>query len=195
MEFAQYYKDRIKTAFFRKVSGLNARAKTGMHTLLLELKIKGLLPKNIRALEMFGMHGLWHTMDYVPFVEHLDIFEINEKYHELSKKNLKGFPVDFQCADSIAFVESRPQPYDLVVSDIPFGGDFYNQNGLPKFLPAMIEATAQKGVLIFNIHSSQLVDFNTFTGLIRAACGSREVVDLFYTPRNEWVTYTTIVFG
>lgn len=41
------------------------KLQTPMQQVLLQLQIKELLPSRVDALEMFGMHGLWHTMDYV----------------------------------------------------------------------------------------------------------------------------------
>ncbi len=137
-EVIQYYKDRMKQSFFSRFSGIKNRVKTGMQSILLELKIKDLLPEKINALAMFGMHALWHTMDYIEYVNHLDIFEIDITYHDLSKIQLKGYPVEFHNSDSIKYVQETGSKYNFIVADIPYSGPFYEADGLPYFFDHLI---------------------------------------------------------
>ena len=192
-EVIQYYKDRLKGSFFRKFSGVHNRVKTGMQSILLELKIKNLLPEKINAIEMFGMHALWHTMDYIEYVSHLDIFEIDKTYHELSKIKLKKYPVKFYNLDSIKYIQETELKYNFIVADIPFGGTFYDPTGLPYFFDQLIKISDSNGVIIFNCHSVKLKDFEAIKLLIHNKIETRKIKDLFFTPRNELVTYITIV--
>ena len=121
----QYYSDLLKFILYSKLSGEEKKLKTGMQSVLLLLRSKDLLPKKIRALEMFGMHGLWHTMDYVHLVEHLDIFELDKKFSDLSKKNLPKNKTNFFSEDSIKWISSSNKTYNFIVADIPYSGTFY----------------------------------------------------------------------
>lgn len=163
-----------------------------MQSVLLQLKLKKILPDKINALEMFGMHGLWHTRDYVNHVGHLDIFEIDPEYHRLSKKALAGYPVSFYCDDSIKYISATDKKYNFIVADIPFGGDFYKEDGLPRFFSDMIRVADQGSVLIFNCHSVFLSDFKNLQDRIRTQCDSREVKDLFFVARNSNVSYIVL---
>lgn len=189
----QYYKDRIKQSLYRRFTGINKRTKTGMQSVILELKIKNLLPAKINAIEMFGMHALWHTMDYIEYVDHLDIFEINTRYHELSKIKLKKYPVQFYNADSINYVRTTKLKYNFVVADIPYSGDFYDDSGLPPFFNDLIRIAESDAVIIFNFHSEKLRDYSGITALIHEKTGQRKIKDLFFTPRNELITYIILV--
>lgn len=57
-----------------------------MQQVIYDLSQKGVLPQRLIALEMFGMHGFWHTMDYIKYVDSLDFFEIDADYANLAKK-------------------------------------------------------------------------------------------------------------
>ena len=192
-EVKQYYKDRIKQSFFSRFSGVDKRVKTGMQSILLELKIKSLLPEKINAIEMFGMHGLWHTMDYIEYIDHLDIFEIDATYHDLSKIKLKKYPVEFYNLDSIKYIQETELKYNFIVADIPYGGTFYEENGLPYFFDQLIKIAEADSVIVFNCHSVKLKDYEAIKLLIQNRVEQRKIKDLFFTPRNELVTYITIV--
>lgn len=163
-----------------------------MQSVLLQLRLRGLLPKRIRAVELFGMHGLWHTMDYVPLVEQLDFFEIDKAYLDLARNNLHPFPVTFHCADSIAWLRTTTERYDLVVADIPFSGPFYRDNGLPRFISDLYKATLNGGVLIVNCHARFLANSDQLASAFEAAAEGRTIRDIFFVPRNSSVTYVVI---
>lgn len=189
-ELRQYWIDRLKLAISNKISGENKRHKTAMQQLLLILKVKNLLPKHIMAVELFGMHGLWHTMDYIEKVESLDIFEINPTYHKLSKRLLKKYSVRFFLQDSIAFIATTNLRYNFVVADIPFGGNFYTSNGLPFFLLNLIKLVdPDGGVLIFNCHARYFQHFENLKLQIASVVDSHSIKEIFCMPRNESIGY------
>lgn len=194
MEGFQNFKDKLKQSFYSKFSGKEARLKSGMQSAILQLELKKLLPEKINAIEVFGMHGLWHTKDYIHLVDSLDIFEINKRYHELSKKNLKKFNVKYFHQDSIKFIAETSNKYNLVVADIPFGGSFYSENGLPLFIDDLIKITSGKSVLIFNIHSKFLSNFQRIESELKNKATNKKVKDLFFVARNSSVSYVVIAF-
>lgn len=191
-ENIQYYKDRLKYLFYKKTTGINKKSKTSMQSLLLQLQIKNLLPEKIYAIELFGMHGLWHTMDYINYVDNLDIFEINERYHELSKNVLKKYPVQFYNLDSIIYIKETKNKYNFIVADIPYGGDFYDNNGLPYFFEYFIKIANNNSIIIFNCHSTKLKEYNFLVKLINEKIEQREIKDLFFVPRNNVMSYIVL---
>ncbi|MFM9986038.1 MAG: hypothetical protein ACKVOK_12440 [Flavobacteriales bacterium] len=192
-EIIQYWKDRLKYVLVKIIAGENRRVKTPMQQIILTLRLKQLLPKQISAIELFGMHGLWHTMDYVPLVKSLDIFEINKSYHELSKKLLKKYPTRFFHEDSIRFIASTNLNYNFVVADIPYGGDFYAENGLPHFFEDLVRIMdASGGVLIFNCHSRFLKSHKILQQHIESQIKKHVVMDLFFLPRNDNISYIVL---
>lgn len=195
MENIQNFKDKLKQSFYNKIGGKEKKLKTSMQSLILQLELKNLLPKNMKAIEVFGMHGLWHTKDYIHLVDELDIFEINKKYHDLSKKNLKKFKVNYFLQDSIKFIAETENKYDLVVADIPFGGDFYSETGLPRFIDDLIKISKERSILIFNMHSKFLKDYQRIQSELILKSKDKKVIDLFFIARNSEVSYVVVAFG
>ncbi len=190
-----YNKDRLKLGIYNRISGIDKKLKTGMQSIIMQLQVKKLIPENIQAIELFGMHGLWHTKDYIGLVKHLDIFEIDPKYQAYSKKALKNYPVDFFQEDSIAFVKATDKKYNWIVSDSPYSGPFYGKDGLPLFFDDMIRCASEKAVIIMNIHSEYLADFIALQTKIHERIDNRKVKDLFFYTRNEQITYAVIVLN
>lgn len=192
-EKIQYYKDLLKYFLYKKVTGVNKKTKTSMQSVLLQLQVKNLFPEKINAIEMFGMHGLWHTMDYINYVSNLDIFEINKDYHELSKNALKSHPVQFYNVDSIKYIKETSNKYNFIVADIPYGGDFYDDNGLPFFFEYFIKISNDNSIIIFNCHSVKLKEYNFLVKIIKEKTEQREIKDLFFVPRNDEMSYIVLV--
>lgn len=163
-----------------------------MQNVMLQLKLKKLLPSKINAIEMFGMHALWHTMDYIDYISNLDMLEINNNYHELSKKKLKKYPVKFYNLDSIKFIKETKNKYNFIVSDSPFLEEFYDKTGLPYFFESLFDIAEPNSIIIFNCPSEKLNEFVQLELLIRKRVESRRVKDLFFTPRNEKVMYVVL---
>ena len=64
-EKSVYRKDFLKFKLYGLVKKKAIRFQTGMDQIMLQLELRDSLPNNATAIEMFGMHGLWHTMDYI----------------------------------------------------------------------------------------------------------------------------------
>lgn len=192
-ETVEYWKDRLIHWWLDRWSGPERRLKTGMHSVLLQLDAKGELLQPLRAVELFGRHGLWHTMDYVGRAEHLDFFEINKRHLDLARRNLKGFPVTFHHANSIAWIQGAAERYNFVVADTPIQGPFYNDEGLPLFFHDLLRITTNGGALVFNFHTRHLLRSADFQHAIVERCGERTVRDLFFVPRNRLLSYAILV--
>lgn len=193
-ETIQYLIDYLKLIFYKLLSLLvGSKLRSSMKLLLLQLELKKLLPNKINALEMFGMHGLWHTMDYLHLVDSLDIFELNQHYHKLSRLNLRGYKVNFYNEDSIKFIHNTTNKYNFIVADIPFNGPFYDENGLPLFLDDMIRIASDSSVIIFNLHSSRLQYFEKVQADIKDKVKNRIIKDLFFVPKNSSIGYVALI--
>lgn len=191
-ESRRFVKDYVKSRLYRVLQRRQGKLVTGMQSLLIQLRAKELLPDRIDALEMFGMHGLWHTLDYVGVVHSLDMFEINEKYLKQSKRTLAGFNVRYFQQDSIAYISSCPPSYNLVIADIPFAGPFYNSNGLANFLPDMIRICKGKSVIVMNCAMSILPNYKQLQESIRKEVFDRNCKDIFFVPRNSQLCYIVV---
>lgn len=193
--FSQYLKDSAKTKLSDFISGKFGRLRTGMQNIFLQLSLKKLLPDKLIAIELFGMHGLWHTKDYIRHVQSLDLFELDQKYHRLSKKVFKGFPVTYFNEDSISYIAATDKRYNLVVADIPAGGDFYLPDGMPVFWKDLLRVLMpDRSILIFNMHSEKLSNFKTTEELIRSNSEGRQIRDIFFMPRNSIITYVVVAY-
>ncbi len=185
-----YYKDLGKYIIYKFTTNSFHKIQTPMHQVLLQLNAKGLFPQGkITALEMFGYHGLWHTMDYIEFVDCLDIFEIDSEFSQLSKKNLKKYNVRFYCKDSIAYIKSTDCKYNLVVADIPNDTVFYDDKGVPLFWKDIIRVADDNAVIITNILNGFYQQ--GFIQLITKQI-NREIKDIFWVTRNEEVSYIVL---
>jgi len=158
-----------------------------MQNILLQLKVKNHIPEKINAIDMFGMHALWQTIDYVDYVCSMDIFEINKRYHELSKITLKNYPVKFYNLDSIQYIKNTNVKYNFIVADAPYAGDFYDINGLPIFFEDLIKISEPDSVIIFNCHLDKLMDYKILFQLIKNKVEPRLVKDLFFVVKSELV--------
>jgi hypothetical protein len=97
------------------------RLQTPMTQLLGTLATYDVLPRDINALELFGMHGLWHTRDYASRCSSLEFYEIDPTYAAYAGRTLPN--TDVIVADSIETVKTgrlRRDKYNLVISDNPF---------------------------------------------------------------------------
>jgi hypothetical protein len=101
------------------------RLQTPMTQLMGALETQEALPPTIDALELFGMHGLWHTRDYVKRCSSLEFYEVEPTYAAFAARTLPRTEVI--VADSIEAVRTgglHRETYDLVVSDNPSRSPF-----------------------------------------------------------------------
>lgn len=193
-----YYKDVLKSIVYRYISKCCGKVQTPMQQVMLQLRVRGMLPKRIDGIEMFGMYGLWHTMDYIKYVDSLDFFELNPVDIAWAKKNLRRYNVNFYCEDSIAYMRNTEKKYSFIVSDSPLGGDFYDEDGLPYFLRDMVNRSNEESVIIFNIkHQVQSSNGNIkqFCFLKDKINDIREAEDIFLITRNDFISYVVVIFS
>jgi len=149
-ELLQVIKDYVK----RKVINLGRRAgrlKTPMDMVILALQTYGILPQNLTALELFGMHGLWVTVDYAYLCNYLELWEINPTYCKFAQKFLPKATV--KIGDSIDAVKKGKllrDDYNFIVIDNPIGGTFGSGKYCEHFdiFPALIKRVAGRSIFI-----------------------------------------------
>jgi hypothetical protein len=119
-ETRQIVLDRVKRGII-DVAQRAGRLQTPMTQLLGTLDAHEALPRDVHALELFGMHGLWHTRDYLHRCRTLELYEIDPTYAAYAARTLPA--ADVVVADSIAAVKTgtlRRDTYNFIVSDNPF---------------------------------------------------------------------------
>jgi len=122
--YLQIIRDLVKRRFI-DFARRSDRLNTPMDTLIASLRVQHLLPKPFVALELFGMHGLWHTTDYASLCDYLEIYELNETYARFASARFKQATV--VTADSVLAVKSatlRMPKYTFIVVDNPLFGIF-----------------------------------------------------------------------
>ena len=192
----EYLRERIKWRLSKCFKTIIGRLRTPMDYVIMELKFKGYLAEDSEALELFGMYGLWHTMYYLPDVKHVDFFDIQEYYIRCAKRNFKNYldKVDLYCADSIKYINETEKKYDMVVADTPFGVDqFFDENGLPTFFDSMLKVLKKRGILIFNIHTSNVIRWDLIKEHLEKMTGERRIIDIAVIPRNTTASYIVLV--
>ena len=120
----QLAKDTVKRRII-DLAQWAGRLQTPMTQLMGTLETYEALPPAIDALELFGMHGLWHTRDYVERCSSLEFYEVDPTYAAFAARTLPS--TDVIVADSIEAVHARrlrKETYDLVVSDNPSRSPF-----------------------------------------------------------------------
>jgi 23S rRNA G2069 N7-methylase RlmK/C1962 C5-methylase RlmI len=108
---------------------------------------------------------------------------------------LRGVNAEFHCEDSLAWLKKTDRAFDLVVSDTPFDGPFYDDDDLPVFLDDLLRVAAPGGVVLFNIHGRHLTAYQKTIDLVAARAGTRPIRDLFIVVRNTAVAYLVVAFG
>jgi hypothetical protein len=212
MSQLQILKDIFKRKFMDAARRGN-RLKTPMDVLIGQLSVHGYLPGRLDALELFGMHGLWHTRDYFPFCGALEFYEIDPLYAAYARKTLAGSRVHVK--DSILTVrEGRldQRKYNFIVIDnpaTPFGNGYIEHFDLFPHVLNYID----EGVLTLNFlhdppvlseeHSKRRQEFYgiALPGLKEALNIYRNhfngagltVEESFYVPRNRHLGYLSFV--
>jgi hypothetical protein len=193
MEYLQFIIDYQKYLFSALAIKFSPRLKTSIIIVFQMLKFRGYLKENSTVIELFGMHGLWHTKYYFDYIAHLDIFEINQRYHKLSKLCLDRSKAEFFHQDSLAYASKTEKKYDIVVSDTPMSVRFYEASGLPVFWETLIRVAEKNAIIIFNIYTTKMFHGEHFSRTISGNLHGRKLLDMFYVPRNETISYCVIV--
>jgi len=129
------------------------RLKTSMDTVILTLRHFNIIPKEIIALELFGMCGLWVTKDYGHYCNYLELWEINPFYAKWAQYFLPNATV--QNGDSIEACQKGKllrNDYNFIVIDSP-GGPFNDGNYCEHFdiFPSIFNYTAKNFIMIITI--------------------------------------------
>lgn len=188
-QIMQYIKDYAKTGIYGGLRRCCPKLQTPMDQVVLQLKLRGLLPKECHALEMFGMHGLWHTMDYIKDIKSLDFFELDSKYCKLAKHNLGRYNVKIFNQDSIAFVKNSHNKYNFIICDIPYCTSFYDPNGM--FWNDLINVSEEEAIIITNIHNTYLSKQSLKSMVMNYK--PERIQDFFMVARNNLVSYLVVV--
>jgi hypothetical protein len=152
--------DRAKRAVI-DVGQRIGRLQTPMTQLLGSLQAYESLPAPLTALELFGMHGLWHTRDYVGRCRALDLYELNSAYAEYAARTLPRTRVMEEDSIEAVNTGALPRPaYNFIVIDNPVEGAF-GPGYVEHFdlFPEVLALMEDPGVLVLNyIHRDVDVD-------------------------------------
>lgn len=127
---------------------------TPIDSLFRLLELRGGLPKPIVALELFGRHGLWKTVEYADRCSYLEHYEINRAHASFARLALPHDRTVVVCADSIAAVRDgtlQRRDYSFVFADSfchCFGDDYCEYFDL---FPGVFRYMGQYCVLVFNV--------------------------------------------
>jgi hypothetical protein len=88
---------------------------TAMQRVLDELSKRGIVLKDLSALEVFGCSGDGHLKDYASLVSTLEIWEIDPQFETILKKNFPNATV--KITDSYQEIKRAQRKFDLIVID------------------------------------------------------------------------------
>src|SRR5688572_3898916 len=119
-----------------------------IHNVLRRLKSVDYLVLN-NVLEVFGYKGEYHTLDYIDYVQQLDIWEICADYEEALKKNLPGATV--KITNSYNEIKTTHKLFDTIIIDNHQG--IFGEDKCEHFeiIADCFPKLANKAVLIANI--------------------------------------------
>jgi hypothetical protein len=164
------------------------------------------------------MYGLWHTRDYFPICDYLEIYEWDKTYYKLLKMQYKR-SVCIQADTVLTINEHKLQKnsYNFIVVDNPMGdkfGDNYFEHF--NFFENLVRYTDKNGVVILNfilsktayINAESLEARNGFYGkefptideaisVYRKKIESvnRSLKAWHYIPRNNKIGYICLIIG
>ena len=120
----------------------------------LSLAMKNLLPDKLVALDLFGDHGLKTSLDYTPFCEKVDLWDINPLVCKIAKKIHKNNNIYVHQGDSILALQNGciNEKYNLVLIDNPpgvYGQKTYCENF--EIFPKVFDVLHTDSILILNV--------------------------------------------
>jgi hypothetical protein len=192
-----YISERFKRRVTDLVTSRLSRLRSPMQSIVAQLQAKRLMPQPAHALELFGLYGFWVTMDYLPFVESVDFFELDENRIDLSKRNLPHDKVRFHAEDSVAYVARTDRKYNFIVADPPIGdGLFYDAGGLPVYFENLIRIADTRAVIAATVAARSLERYQEVEEQLRARAGGRKIVDFFFQFASfDMYNWTVTVLG
>lgn len=103
--------ENLKTIRRRALRSLKMRA---IHKVIRLLKKNNyLMPDNV--LEVFGYKGEYHAQDYISYVKHLEIWEIDKSCEQALRNNLPYATV--KITDSYYEIKVTPKIFDTIIID------------------------------------------------------------------------------
>jgi len=106
---------------------------TPIETTIRTLHLKRLLPDPLVALDLFGKAGVMKTLEYLPFVQSAEFYEIHEPFAAAARRILPRDKVTVRAADSVRAVRNArawstspddwPRPHPGCCSLRPRHGD------------------------------------------------------------------------
>jgi len=145
------YKEILKrkTLDILKMGRLN----TPMQNVMLALQAHHYSCKDLIALDIFGMHGLWNTKDFAPYCSYLEMWDIDPIYTHFAKKIIPSACV--VTGNSIEVVNTGKllkNKYNFIVSDNfvagEYGGKYYEHFD---FFENIFNYTDNTTIVIFNV--------------------------------------------
>jgi hypothetical protein len=88
-----------------------------MQKVLRRLRARGINLRSLRALELFGGSGAYHTVDYSDKVGSLEVWEIDPQLEHSLRANLPDTTV--RIVDCYAELRRTPDRFDFVIVDNP----------------------------------------------------------------------------
>lgn len=190
MAWLRFFADYIKSLIIRLLTSVFSRLRLPVQQVFCELHVRGHIRGPMKGLELFGMHGVWQTQYYLREFDRLEFFDIEMKYLKMAKWVLGNSRVNYHHADSLAYLASTTERFDMVIADTPHDQKFYGPSGLPLFWEDLQRCGSSPSILLFNIHTELLG--NKLENVIRNSA-SREILDLFFVYKNNLISYAVLV--
>jgi len=153
MAFLRIYKDWFVAKIVTLLKKKPFHLRTHIDYLVLSVKTAGFLPKNIIALELFGMYGLYLTKHYAYYCDHIDMWEIDPNYVRYAKK-FREPNVTIIQGDSVSAVRNGTitKKYNFLMIDNPLISPY--GDGLTEHfdvMPQIFDLADNSFIVIFNI--------------------------------------------
>lgn len=119
-----------------------------MERVLREMSKRGVVLKQLKALEVFGFTGAFHTAEYQRRVASLEVWEIDPTCEAALRRNLPGATV--KITDSYQECRASARNFSLIVIDNPMStyGEHCEHFGL---FPDLLRLAEDPCVLIINV--------------------------------------------
>lgn len=194
---ADYVSEVVKRRVTDLVTARLRRLRSPMQMIVAQLQAKRLMPQPAHALELFGLYGIYVTMDYLPHVDSVDFFELDEERLNLARHNLPADKVRFHAEDSVAYVARTDRRYNFIVADPPIGGcSFHDASGLPAFFEDLVRVADSRAVIAATVSARSLERYQEVEDQLRARAGDRKVVDFFFEFASfDMYNWTVMVLG
>jgi hypothetical protein len=112
------------------------------------LEQRGIVPNTVSALEVFGMTGKYHTLDYAERVKSLEVWEIDPELEDALHRNLPGANV--LIVDSYAYAQICKDRFGMIVVDNPLSMHGSHCEHFDLF-PHIFRLAEPGGLLVVNV--------------------------------------------